>query len=151
MTYLGLVTLHLLAAVVWIGGMLFLGMVLTPVLRDRPPVERASLLHGVGRRFLKIGWTALAILLLTGPTLWALHGFPLTPVLIAKLALVGIILVLSVLHDFSLGPRLVTELQKGGETKETLQLRRRVSLLARLNVLLALVVLILGLAISRGL
>ncbi|MFQ5961318.1 MAG: DUF4149 domain-containing protein [Candidatus Methylomirabilales bacterium] len=149
--YLFLVTLHLLGAVVWIGGMLFLGLVLTPVLRGRPPVERATLLHVVGRRFLKIGWTALGILLLTGPALWALQGFPLTPVLIAKLALVGIILVLSVQHDFFLGPRLVTELQKGGEGKETLHLRRRVSLLARLNVLCAIVVLILGLAVSRGL
>lgn len=152
MVSLALVTLHLLAAVVWIGGMLFLGLVITPVLRGRPPVERATLLHIVGRRFLKIGWTALAILLLTGPTMWALLGFQLTPVLIAKLILVAVILLLSLLHDFSLGPRLVAEMQKGGEGKETtIQLRRRVALLARLNTLCAIVVLILGVAVSRGL
>ncbi|MFQ5933809.1 MAG: DUF4149 domain-containing protein [Dehalococcoidia bacterium] len=150
MVYLALVTLHLLGTVVWIGGMLFLGLVLTPVLRGRPPVERAALLHAVGRRFLKIGWTALAILLLTGPTLWALRGFPLTPVLVAKLTLVGVILLLSLFHDFSLGPRLVAELQKGGEAQETLRLRHHVSLLARFNVLCAIVVMILGLAFSRG-
>ncbi len=40
MIYLTLVTPHLLAAVVWIGGMLFLGLVLTPVLRNQPPAER---------------------------------------------------------------------------------------------------------------
>ena len=151
MVYLSLVTLHVLGAVVWIGGMLFLGLVLTPALRGRPSVERATLLRAVGRRFLKIGWAALGILLVTGPTLWALLGFRITPVLIAKLALVAVILLLSVLHDFFLGPRLVAELQKGGEGKETLRLRRRVALLARLNTLFAIVVLVLGLALSRRL
>ena len=151
MMYLTLVTLHLLSAVVWLGGMLFLGLVITPALRGRPPAERATLLHLVGRRFLKIGWTALGVLLVTGAVLWSLRGFVLTPVLIAKLALVVVILLLSLLHDFLLGPRLVAELQKGGEGKEVLRLRRRVALLARLNVLLALMVLILGVAFSRGL
>lgn len=47
--------------------------------------------------------------------MWALLGFRLTPILITKLALVAVILLLSLLHDFSLGPRLVAELQKGGE------------------------------------
>ncbi|MFQ5803518.1 MAG: DUF4149 domain-containing protein [Candidatus Methylomirabilales bacterium] len=151
MVSLALVTLHLLAAVVWIGGMLFVGLVLTPVLRGRPPVERATLLHVVGRRFLKVGWTALAILLVTGPAMWALLNFKLTPVLIAKLILVAVILLLSLFHDFSLGPRLVAQMQKGGEGNETFRLRRRVALLARLNILCAIVVLILGLAFSRGL
>ena len=151
MIYLALVTLHLLAAAVWLGGMLFLGLVIIPALRDRPPAERAALLHVVGRRFLKIAWTVLAILLVTGPVLWALRGFVLTLALSIKLALVAVILVLSLLHDFLLGPRLVAELKKGGEGKETLRLRHRVALLARLNVLLAIAVLILGVAVSRGL
>lgn len=151
MIYLAFVTLHLLAVVVWLGGMLFLGLVIIPALRDRPPAERAALLHVVGRRFLKIAWAALAILLVTGPALWALRGFVLTPALSAKLALVAVILLLSLLHDFLLGPRLVAELKKGGEGKETLRLRHRVALLARINVLLAIAVLILGMAASRGL
>ncbi len=151
MISLFLVTLHLLGAVIWIGGMLFLSLVLTPVLRARPPGERAALLSAVGRRFLKVGWTALGTLLLTGPTLWALRGFQITPALAIKLILVAAILYLSVLHDFFLGPRLVAHLERGGEEERTLQLRRRVALLARLNVLFAIVVLVLGLAVSRGL
>jgi len=150
MFYFILITLHLLAAAVWIGGMLFLGLVLTPVLRYRPPDERASLLSAVGRRFLKVAWSALGAILVTGPLLWIKRGFDVTPVLAAKLTLVGVILLLSVLHDFVLGPRLIERLRGGGHGEETLRLRRRVALLARLNVLCALVVLILGLAISRG-
>jgi len=113
MFYFTLMTLHLLAAVVWIGGMLFLGLVLTPVLRCRPPDERASLLSAVGRRFLKVGWAALGAILVTGPLLWIKRGFDVTPVLVVKLTLVGVILLLSVLHDFVLGPRLIKRLRGG--------------------------------------
>lgn len=150
MAYLILVTLHVLAAVVWIGGMLFLGVVLTPVLRGHPPAERAALLRAVGRRFLKIAWTALAVLLLTGPILWSVRAFQVTPTLGAKLVLVAVILYLSVVHDFSLGPRLVDQLERGGEGEETARLRRQVAFLARLNTFLAVAVLILGVTVSRG-
>jgi uncharacterized membrane protein len=150
MFYFILLTLHLLAVVVWIGGMLFLGLVLTPALRSRPPDERASLLRAVGRRFLKVAWSALGAMLVTGPLLWVERGLEVTPVLGVKLILVGVILLLSVLHDFVLGPRLMERLREGGQDEAAVRLRRRVVLLARLNVLCAVAVLILGLAISRG-
>lgn len=150
MGYFTLLVLHVLGAVVWIGGMLFLGLVLTPILRHRPPAERAALFSVVGQRFLKIGWTAIAVLLLTGPALWAIRAFQITPLLVAKLILIGVILFLSLLHDFLIGPRLVANLKRGDQGEETIRLRRRVALLARLNVLFAILVLILGVAISRG-
>ncbi|HET7854207.1 MAG TPA: DUF4149 domain-containing protein [Candidatus Methylomirabilis sp.] len=150
MLYFTLITVHLLAAVIWIGGMLFLGLVLTPVLRYRPPDERASLLRAVGRPFLKVAWSALGAILVTGSLLWIKRGFEVTPVLGVKLTLVVVILLLSVLHDFVLGPRLMERLRGGGQDEEAVRLRRRVVLLARLNVFCAVVVLILGLAISRG-
>ncbi len=148
--YLTLVTLHVLGAVVWIGGMLFLGLVLTPILRRFPAPERAALLSAVGRRFLKIAWTTLAVLLVTGPILWSLRAFQITPALGLKLILVVVILYLSILHDFSLGPRLIAHLEHGRQGDETLRRRRRVAFLARLTTLLAVVVLILGVAVSRG-
>lgn len=150
MTYFILVALHVLAAVVWIGGMLFLGLVLAPVLRSQPPSERAALLRAVGRRFLKIGWAALGVLLVTGPILWSVRAFQITPSLGMKLILVAVILYLSILHDFSLGPRLTDRLEQGDQREETLRLRRQVALLARANTLFALMVLILGVAVSRG-
>jgi len=85
MTYLTVVTLHLLGAVVWIGGILFLGLVLAPILRGRPVAERVLLLQAVGRRFLRVGWAALGTLLATGPVLWALRSFEVTTALVAKL------------------------------------------------------------------
>jgi len=48
-------------------------------------------------------------------------------------------------------PELIERLRGEGQEEEAVRRRRRVALLARLNILCALVVLILGLAISRGL
>ena len=58
--------LHILPAVIWIGGMVFLGIVLIPVLRD--PSLRAQavpLIQRTGRRFRNLGWTCFVILVVT--------------------------------------------------------------------------------------
>ena len=45
------VFLHILSAIVWIGGMLFLPLVVVPATRGLPSAERAALFGVVGRRF----------------------------------------------------------------------------------------------------
>ena len=46
------VTVHVLAALFWLGGMLFLGLVGAPVLRAvEPPALRQRLFHDLGMRF----------------------------------------------------------------------------------------------------
>ena len=60
------VLVHLLAAIVWVGGMLFLALVVVPATRRLPAVERASLFDLVGRRFRAVGWACVALLLATG-------------------------------------------------------------------------------------
>jgi copper resistance protein D len=58
---------HVLAAIVWIGGMLFVALVLVPVVRAQAdPVLRARLFHQAGVRFRAVGWAALLLLLVTG-------------------------------------------------------------------------------------
>ena len=61
------VTTHVLAAMLWLGGMLFLGAVGAPVLRAvEPPALRQRLFQELGLRFRGVGWVAIALLLLTG-------------------------------------------------------------------------------------
>src|SRR5690606_42089870 len=62
------ILLHILAAVVWIGGMVFLGAVLIPVLRGSRATgaQYTELIHRTGTRFRNVGWACLAILVLTG-------------------------------------------------------------------------------------
>ena len=111
--------IHLLSACVWIGGLLFLAVVASPVLRHRfTAEERAELLGQLGRRFQPYAWTALVLLVLTGfrrgmlvfggvPELFeGLSATPYGRLLGAKLMLVGVLVVLQLLHDFVLGPRL---------------------------------------------
>lgn len=62
------VTLHVLAALSWLGGMFFLGLVGAPALRQVEPASlRQALFHAIGLRARTVGWIAIVILLITGP------------------------------------------------------------------------------------
>ncbi len=105
-------SLHLLAAIVWIGGMVFLSMVLVPVFRREGGLtgERQRVFHGVARRFRVVVWVSVAILVLTGPILLSGRTDKLgesgawLAILEAKLSLVGLLILLTAVHDFWLGP-----------------------------------------------
>jgi uncharacterized membrane protein len=136
--------LHVLAALTWIGGMLFIALVLVPVVRRLgDPELRTRLVRESGARFRSVSWAALALLLATGlgnlwlrPYLLALPRFQL------KLGLVVVALILSAIHDFVVGPR-------AGRPGADARLRVRASWLARVNLLVVLVIVGLGLAL-RG-
>ena len=137
--------IHVLAAVTWLGGMLFIALVLVPVSRRvRDPQLRTDLISQNGRRFRTVGWIALGLLIASGlvilfrrPWLWRVPAFQL------KVALVVLALGLSALHDFVLGPR-VGKLPPGVTVP-----RKRLSWIARINVLIVLTIILLGLSL-RG-
>jgi putative copper export protein len=58
------VWLHIIGAAFWIGGMLFLPLVLLPGIKDHP--DRKRLLVATGLKFRFYGYVALAMLLVTG-------------------------------------------------------------------------------------
>lgn len=73
MTEIGLVDflvftlwLHLLAVVVWMGGMLFLGLALCAESTAKPGREDPAWATTLGRRVYVIGWEALGVIVLTG-------------------------------------------------------------------------------------
>ena len=59
---------HLVSASIWVGGGIFLGVVLTPLLKRMPfsTEERLELMIKTGRRFNKIALPSLVILIATG-------------------------------------------------------------------------------------
>ena len=68
------VTLHLLAAIVWVGGMFFAHMALRPVAAQLlAPPQRLPLLAAVFQRFFVWVWLAIATLLTTG--YWMLFAY----------------------------------------------------------------------------
>ncbi|MBI2856438.1 MAG: DUF4149 domain-containing protein [Chloroflexi bacterium] len=166
------VYIHILAAVIWIGGMLFLGLVVVPLVQAlQPPGTGARVVRAVGRRFRPVAWVCIGVLLVTGTANLDHWGYsPLDlfsrnlldtqfgRVLAVKLGIVLTIVVLSTFHDFVLGPRVARLMEAsaaagnpGAAPSEAARLRRRLSLLARLNVLLALAVLALAVMLVRGL
>jgi putative copper export protein len=110
---------HIISAVFWIGGMLFLTLVVAPYLMTvDDPQQKARVYQAVGRRFRLLGWVAIAALLSSGPAvLYALYGVHplrayspgLSPgfdlAVRIKLALVAVIVLSSLVHDFWIGPR----------------------------------------------
>jgi putative copper resistance protein D len=107
-----LVWLHLLAAVSWIGGTIFLTVVLVPVLKREPfASQRALLFRTFAHRFRAVVWGAITVLLLTGPLLLRQRGISIADpsgwpmVLAVKLELVAILLLLTLTHDIIIGPR----------------------------------------------
>ena len=158
------VWLHILAAVIWIGGMAFLALVLIPVLRL--PENRdfaAGLIHATGVRFRWVGWVCLGLLLVTGTINVSFRGFswtdvgsgrifqaPLGKALGIKLLLVAVILLISVVHDFLIGPRASVSGQENATLPRARRLRRQASLLGRVNLLLGLIVVALGVVLVRG-
>ncbi|MGE3910792.1 MAG: DUF4149 domain-containing protein [Chloroflexota bacterium] len=157
------VLLHILSAVIWIGGMFFLALVVVPVARGLPPPERVALFGAVGRRFRAVGWICIAVLLVTGlinvtfrGVTWAnlftadLWGSPFGQTLAAKLAVVVLMLGLSVYHDFVIGPRSLRLAEQGHAHQEAERLRKRASYLGRIEAVLALLVLALAIMLVRG-
>lgn len=155
------VTVHVLAAVLWLGGMFFLAAVGAPVLRQLEPALRAELFRRLGERFRRVGWVAIAVLVITGVgnlyfrglISWAVlgswpfwstsYGHALTWKLAAVAAMIGV----SGLHDFVLGP---AASRAGAGTPQAARLRRKAALLARLNAVFGVVVVIAAVRLARG-
>jgi len=58
--------LHVLSAIIWIGGMAFAILVLRPSLGLVPPPARLQLMGAVHRRFFLMVWHAMPLMLITG-------------------------------------------------------------------------------------
>jgi uncharacterized membrane protein len=159
--YLLNVTLHLLAALIWLGGMFFFALIGAPLLRTvEPPALRGRLFHVFGVRFRTVGWACIAILLATGVlNLWfrgqaswdilgstAFWASPYGRALGGKLAAVTAMVVISAVHDFVDGPR-SGRLEPG--SPESARAGRRAALLARGNALIGVLVVILAVRLAR--
>jgi uncharacterized membrane protein len=159
--YLWAVALHVLAATLWIGGMLFFALA-APVLRGvHDDALRAGLFDALGRRFRVVGWICVAALLLSGVAqlrmrgwwgggFWnadSLLGTPVGRALLWKLVVVVSMVFVQALHDFRLGPRAGTAVPGSDEARA---LRRRAAGLARLNAVLAVLLVYIAVRLGRG-
>lgn len=162
--YLFSVGLHILGAIVWIGGMVFLGVVIVPVLRERPfEAVRTAMFYRIGLRFRWTGWMVLTLLVVTGIANLGFRGFSWADAfngqlwsggwgtaLAWKLALVVLVLAGSAVHDFWIGPRAARLLEAEPGSPRAQSLRRVASYAGRLMLLLSLIILALAVMLVRG-
>ncbi|MBI4469952.1 MAG: CopD family protein [Acidobacteria bacterium] len=71
------VGIHILAACIWVGGLIYTATIVVPYAISRPANERQQLLRGQARRFRRIGWSALGIAFVTGIANLALRISPI--------------------------------------------------------------------------
>jgi putative copper export protein len=142
--------LHLLSASIWVGGTVALVFVGVPAIRRLEGEARAVAMRALGRRWRPIGWSAMAVAIVSGLWLTDRHGgfhraalhtdFDRT--LIAKSVLVALLVVGGIVHDFVLGPRLQRELRAGAPSAPLT--RRRLVAVGWLNFGLTIAVPVLG-------
>lgn len=157
--YSTLVILHILAAVSWVGGMIFLSLVLAPLVRSRKAVpEFMALFRSAALRFRPIVWVAMAILVMTGPMLLSFRGVAITSpsswpgIVMVKLTLVALLLFLTLLHDLVLGPQVsrVSAIPESERTAGEQLVFKTARWLPRLSLLIALAVLVVAAMLARS-
>lgn len=151
--------LHLIAAVSWIGGMVFLSISLAPLLRSRrASSEVVGFFRAAAQRFRIMVWIAIAVLLSSGPMLLHARGLSIVDpggwpsILTIKLTLVFVLIVLTVLHDLVLGPEIkqAAMIPIGERTTRQQLVVRSASWIPRVALLLSLVVLATAVALARA-
>ncbi len=157
------VTVHVLAAMLWLGGMFFLGAVGAPVLRSiEPPPLRQALFQQLGVAFRRAGWWSIGVLVVTGiinlhyrgllhwqgvfdsPAFW---NTALGHALGVKLAAVVVMVTVSAVHDFIDGPRAGRAVPG---SVQALAFRRRAALLARANAIFGVILVGAAVRLARG-
>ena len=153
--------IHLVAASIWVGGAIFLGVVLSPALRNAmPDVEaRMRLIILVGRRFNKIAVPSLVVLMATG--LYSSHALLANYQLLGatsygvyltvKLALVVMLVVVYGIHVRMIGRDVEERITAGRMPPEELRsLRRRVIILGEVTVVLSVAILFFAALMDAG-
>jgi len=99
--YTALKFLHLVAAVVWLGGMTFMLFALRPSLPVlETPAQRLPLLATVLRRFFALVWAAVGVLLLSGFYMYSHAGAQAAPVGWHLMTGIGVLMMLIYGHIY---------------------------------------------------
>ena len=152
---------HLVAASIWVGGSIFIGIVLAPLLKTiSDSVEgRLSIMIRVGRKFNKIGIPSLIILIASG--IYNSVGFVSKPEMILStnyglVLLIKVILVIALIITFVIHVRLIrSEIERKIESKELSaellqKVRSKIIMLGRITVLVSVAILLMAALLHSG-
>jgi putative copper export protein len=156
-----LIWVHLVTASIWVGGSIFLGIVLAPMLKTITGSlgDRIALMIKIGRRFNKIAIPSFMILIITG--IYNSRAFLEEPhllfktnygiILVLKIILVIATLVTYIVHVRILNAKTEKTLSTGNAESVYIQsIRSKIIHLGRITVILSVTILLLAALLDGG-
>jgi uncharacterized membrane protein len=139
-------TLHILGAVVWVGGMFLAYMVLRPVTGTLEPPARLSLWRGVFERFFPWVWASIVALLLSGYGMLflALGGFAGAGVHVHIMNLTGLVMMALFLHLYFAPWRRMQRALDAGDNAAAAQQLGQIRMIVAINLGLGLITSVIG-------
>ena len=153
--------IHLIAAAIWVGGSLFIGIVFSPLLKTMTESveERMQIMIRVGRRFNKVAVPSLIILMITG--LYTSHALIAKPELLVSTSygtflIIKIFLVIALIVVYAVHVRVI---RKDIEEKimsnqmpepEIQKLRKKIIILGEITVVLSVAILFFASLLDAG-
>ena len=139
--------IHTLAGVTWVGGIIYMVLVLLPSLETLDSSSAKVLMGGLSKRFTRVAWISIILLIITGGmqiqpgTLFdfsSQYGTFLT----IKLGSVLLMILIALYITFALFPKVRKLAPAPGEepSAEFVSLQGRLPLLAKINVILGILV-----------
>ncbi|MDG1687720.1 MAG: CopD family protein [Gammaproteobacteria bacterium] len=139
------ITLHLLAAVIWVGGMFFAYMALRPAASFLEPSLRLPLWSQTFRRFFPWVWVSVITLLASG--FWLIKqygGMGEVGPHVHIMLLLGIIMMLMFLHVFFAPHKKLGRAVESQDWETGAKALNQIRLLISINLLLGLIVTVIG-------
>jgi uncharacterized membrane protein len=141
-----LIALHVLAVVIWVGGMAFAYLVLRPSAGELPAEARLQLWHRVFSRFFPLVWASIAVLLASGYAMIFLSvgGFAGAPLYVNLMQGIGIVMMLLFLHLFFAPWRRFRDSVNGQRFPEAAKELGQIRRIVATNLVLGLVTIVVG-------
>ncbi len=153
--------IHFVAAAIWVGGSLFIGIVFSPLLKTMTDSleERIQIMIRVGRRFNKIAVPSLIILMATG--LYSSHMLLSKPELLASTSygiflIIKIILVIILIITYAVHVRIIRKdiekkiMLKQMSEPQIQKLRKKIIILGEVTGILSLAILFFASLLDAG-
>ncbi|MEX0786818.1 MAG: DUF4149 domain-containing protein [Dehalococcoidia bacterium] len=149
--------LHIFAATVWVGPQVFLFVAAVPAIRTIEDAQvRARTMRVLTTRFGWLAWGALAVLVITGIANLYEHDLPVDVlfernfgvIFQVKMTLLIVAVILTAVHSFVIGPRMLRMQEAVAEDAEIAPMRRLTMIVSGVNGLIALGILFCGALLS---
>ncbi len=153
--------IHLVSAAIWVGGSLFIGVVLAPTLKKMSISleERIQIMINVGRKFNKIAVPSLILLIITG--IYTSYPLLLKPNLLSETSygtflIVKIILVLLLIATFAVHVRIIRKdvedkiMSHQLSEKQIQTLRKKIIILGEVTVIISVAILFFAALLDTG-